>query len=78
MDNNLSFFILVVVYVIVREWISMRHREERRELYDRIMAGGLDEFQVTRETTPSPGRGFVREALEKHEKYVQKLRGEEE
>ncbi len=76
MGSLVIILVLVIVFTGVREWISLRNREERKELYDRIMAGNLTEFQSTQKQEPPKGRGFMRKATARHEAYVKKLREE--
>lgn len=71
------FIGLILIVFGIREWISIRHEKERKELYDRIMSADLEEFKTNQDINPPKGGGFLRKATREHEKYVKKLRGEE-
>ncbi len=58
---ELGLVAFMVVAFIVNE---IMHRRERKELYDRIMAGSLETFQAEKQETKPQGRNVIRRTIE--------------
>lgn len=71
---QLYFIILALIGVIVFQ--ELRHGKERKDLYNRIMARDLTEYQRDIDKTPRVARNIIRKNLAKqHNQLLDDLKG---
>lgn len=61
--------VITLVVLVLFAWREDRHHQERRDLYTRLMAKDLTEYQaVTSTVRPTGTRNPIKKALEQAEK----------
>lgn len=71
-----TLLIILLALMVVRERF---HDRERKDLYDRIMAGNYQEYSNSHPEKPPPmGRNVLRRGLEKHHMMQEALAVREE
>lgn len=68
MDQSLGVILGLLVFIFFRE---VQHSKERRELYNRIMARDLTDYN-TSQRDPPKGRNFVKAGLKKQIESLEK------
>lgn len=63
MELMLSSIIFVLLAILVLQ--NILHGRERRDLYNRIMAGNLKEYNYSRKREPPKSLNFVRKGIER-------------
>ncbi len=63
---SLPAYTLIAAMLALFAWREWQHDRERRDLYSRIMAGGLAEYATANDGRPPPkGRNTVRAGLKR-------------
>lgn len=65
--------VVLLLWVADRAYLAWRFERERKDLYDRIMAGSLMKYRMETGGPPPPGGGYLRKALEKRKKMLGRL-----
>mgnify|MGYP001157472961 CR=1 FL=1 len=71
--------LIIIIFAALQAYRENLWRIERKDLYDRIMAGGLAEYRSDAKEKPSPrGGNMVTVGLRKaHNQQMKQLRGDD-
>lgn len=71
--------LITLLFIALAEYREYQWRQERKDLYNRIMAGGLSDYRnEAREKPPPRGGNMVTVGLRKaHNQQMKQLRGDD-